>query len=139
MARVFMKALKSLQYILLIAISCCLSSAYSKEYIVYNIAQELPMGYKNEKVKKNYYVNIGAKQGLREGTILNVLRTISRTNPYKSKERYDYSVKVAEVKVIHVGEDSSIASMLAMKDTKDMPMFDINSVMIGDSVSVKVK
>ena len=135
-----MKAFKSLRYILLsIAAFCYFAGAYSKEYIVYNISQELPMGNKGEEIKKNYYINIGSNQGLRDGTILNVLRTISRTNPYKAKERYNYKVKIAEVKVIHVGEDSSIGGMLAMENSKDIPLFDINSVMIGDSVSIKVK
>lgn len=113
------------------------SMGFARDYIIYSIAQDIPMGYENEVVNKNYYVNMGQKQGLSEGTILDVYRIISRLDPYETKKRYNYKVKIGELKVLHTEEDSAIAGMEMMPANKDI-FYDVNGLMIGDHVGVKV-
>jgi hypothetical protein len=91
----------NLQFILIPCLFLLMSNGFSRDYIIYSVAQELPMGVENEKLKKNYYINMGNNQGLEQGTVLDVFRVISRLDPYETKKRYNYKVKIGEIEVVH--------------------------------------
>jgi hypothetical protein len=114
------------------------SKVFPKEYIIYSVAQDIPMGVENEVIHKNYYVNMGSKQGLDHGTVLDVFRVISRADPYETKKRYNYRVKIGELKVLHTEDDSSITELSEIKPQSENIYFEIPSFMIGDHVEVKV-
>lgn len=115
------------------------SATYAKDFIIYSIAQELPMGYAKEKKIKNYYVNIGKAQGIKEGTLLDVFRVQSELNPYESNKRYTYKIKIGEMKVIHSDQEAAIGRIEKMRDDDDLPLFEFQDLIIGDQVSVHVK
>lgn len=94
------------------------------------------MGTEGEVVKKNYYVNIGGQQGVKEGSILDVYRTISRVDPYSSKQRYNYKIKIGQLKVLHSEDSAAIGMLKQIKSGEDAPLYEIDNFMIGDIVSV---
>lgn len=115
-------------------------TAFAENYMIYSISQDFPMGFENEVLKKNFYVNIGEEQGVRSGTELNVYRTISRNNPFAKEkmERVNFQVKVGELKVIHTQGGNAIAEFNNFKTINPNLFLEVNSLMIGDHVSVKV-
>lgn len=115
------------------------SMSFSKDYVIYSIAQEFPMGVPGEVLKKNFYVNMGANQGIKEGTTLDVFRMISVLDPYESKKRYNHKIKIAELSILHAEESSSIGVLKKTMDSPEDPMFEIGKLMIGDHVNVSVK
>jgi hypothetical protein len=115
------------------------SMGFARDFIIFSIVQDLPMGYEQEVVNKNFYVNIGSKQGVSEGTTLDVFRTISRLDPYKRKQRYKYKIKIGELEVLHSENDTAIATLKESNVGKDLKVYDIGSFMVGDKVNVKVK
>lgn len=115
------------------------SMSFAKDYIIFSISQDLPMGDSENKPKKNFYINMGAQQGIKEGSLLDVYRIISRLDPYENKKRYNYKVKIGEVKVLHAEENSSIAMLHELRMDEDHPLFEIGNFMIGDHVNVKLK
>jgi hypothetical protein len=100
------------------------------------MTQDLPMGLPNEVVRKNYYVNIGANQGVKEDSVLDVFRIISVLNPYDNKQRVNYKVKIGELKVINVTENASITHMGKLES--NTPIFDLSYFMIGDHVAINL-
>jgi hypothetical protein len=110
----------------------------SAEFIIYSIVQDIPMGHENEVVKKNYYVNIGQNQGVRNGTSLNVVRLISRQDPYESKRRFNYNVNIGKLKVIHAEEKGSVTVLEKFDNGPDSPLYEIDNFMIGDKVEVSI-
>lgn len=108
----------------------------AKEFIIYSIVQDIPMGQEGEIVKKNYYVNIGGQQGVREGSVLDVYRTISRVDPYSSKQRYNYKIKIGKLKILHSEDAAAIGVLKEMRSGEDAPLYEIDNFMIGDLVSV---
>lgn len=115
------------------------SLGIAREYIIYSIAQDISMGEKNEKIIKNFYVNMGQQQGIQDGTILDVFRVISRLDPYSSKKRYNFKVKIGELRVLHAEEHSSITTLEKFEENINKPiMFEIKNFMIGDSINVHV-
>lgn len=113
-------------------------SAFARNHLIYTVEEEVPMGYENEITKKNYYVNMGANQGVKPGTILDVFRIISKSNPYDNLKRVNYKVKIGELKVLHSDEEAAIGSIKKMKLGDEDPLFEIRGFMIGDSVSVSI-
>lgn len=107
----------------------------ARSYVIFSMAQDLPMGFENEVVRKNYYVNIGTGQGVKKDSILDVFRIISVQNPYDNKKRVNYKVKVGTLKVIHSSEEAAIAQVEEY-EKKDVPIFELNQYMIGDHVAV---
>ncbi|MBT7608548.1 MAG: hypothetical protein HN576_02250 [Bacteriovoracaceae bacterium] len=113
--------------------------SFARDYIIFSISQDLPMDDSEVKPKKNFYINMGIQQGIKEGSLLDVYRVISRLDPYENKKRYNYKVKIGEVKILHVEEQSSIASTITLNTGEAHPLFEIKNLMIGDHVDVKLK
>ena len=110
---------------------------YASDYLIYSIMQEVPMG-DGTNPRKNYYVNIGKNQGLGNGSTLDVFRTIIRTDPYETKKRYNYKIKIGELQVIHHDDDAAIAISKMLHSGETMPITDVTNFMIGDHVSINV-
>ena len=111
----------------------------AKDHLIYSVSQEIPMGYKDEVIKKNFYLNIGANQGVAKGTTLDVYRVISKSNPYENLKRVNYKVKIGELKVLHSDDEASIGILSNLKDDEETPLIHLKGFMIGDHVSVNTK
>ncbi len=114
------------------------SMVFGREYIIYSIAQDVPMGIENEQINKNFYVNMGEKQGLSEGSVLDVYRVISRLDTYETKKRYNHRVKIGELEVLHTEENSAITGIKLFGPRNSKTYFEVPGLMIGDHVGVKV-
>ena len=128
-----------LQTILILVFTFTATMGLARDYIIYSIIQDVPMGEDNEIVKKNFYVNIGKKQGVREGITLDVLRTVSVQDQYKSKARYNHDIKIGELEVIHAEEGNSIGILKSLRNDEKTPYFEVSKFMIGDQVNIKLK
>ena len=124
-------------FLLLISIS---SSAYSKDYIIYSIDQEVPSGKKDEVIKKNFYLNIGSIQGISNGDLVNVYRRISKSNPYENNKQHQYSLKVGQLRIIHTQEYASIGILekLYSNNLKSTIVHN-SSIMIRDQIDLYIK
>jgi hypothetical protein len=134
-----MKIMKAILIFCISVISIYINPINAKEYMIYSIVHELDMGHEDSSPKKNFYVNMGDQQGVREGTIIDVYRNISRADPYETKKRYDYKVKIGEIKITHSEEQSAIGIMSMIRNGAQDPLFEIDGIMIGDKVAIHVK
>jgi hypothetical protein len=116
-----------------------ITSAHAVDHQIFNIAQDIPMGYKDEQVKRNYFVNLGSMQGVKNGTTLDVFRNVSVDNPYDTNKRMHYKVKIGELQIIHSDNGASIAKSKSFLDKNPELQLEINAFMIGDHVAVSVK
>lgn len=129
----------SLQTLTILFFVFTASMGFARDYIIFSIAQDLPMGFENEVIKKNYYVNIGNQQGVNTGAQLEVFRVVSRLDPYENKKRYNFKIKIGEIEVLHSEENSAIGVLKSVSKGSDSPYFEISQFMIGDHVGVKVE
>jgi len=122
----------------LILFTLLISQAVSaRSFVIFSMAQDLTMGFENEVVRKNYYVNIGSSQGVKKDSILDVFRIVSVQNPYDNKKRVNYKVKIGELKVLNTTDDAAI-TMVSNYEKEDTPIFELNQFMVGDHVSINV-
>ena len=113
------------------------SMSFARDYIIYGIDQDINMGFGNIP-KKNYYINMGATQGLSSGTTLNVYRSISILDPYENKKRYNHSVKIGELTVLHTEKETAIGKFKLLNNSDGTPFFEVNGFMVGDKVDLKL-
>ena len=105
--------------------------------MVFSIVQEVSLG-DGDVVRKNFYINMGQNQGVREGILLDVFRVISQVDPYQAKKRYNFKVKVGELQVIHSEDDSAIAVLKSFNLDKKALYLEVEGIMIGDHVAVNI-
>lgn len=122
-----------------LALLICSLNLFARDYLIYSISQDLPMGEDKEIIRKNYYINMGQTQGLNKGTKLNVFRRLSKLNPYDNEKRINYNVKVGELEIIHADDTAAIAVSSNINVASNDPIVDLKYFMIGDTVSVKTK
>ncbi|MBY0414505.1 MAG: hypothetical protein K2Q18_10080 [Bdellovibrionales bacterium] len=134
-----MKKFFELPVLFMIALTFTASMAIAKDYVIYSIAQDLPMGNPNEVLRKNFYVDMGKSQGVKEGSVLDVYRVVSVLDPYESKKRFNHRIKIGEVKVLHAEDASAIGVLNKIEEGENTPIFEVGKLMIGDIVTVKVK
>ncbi len=135
------KLLKFIDTPLIIAVlfAFTASMAFAKDYVIYSIAQDIPMGTPNETIRKNFYVDMGKNQGVKKDSVLDVFRIVSVLDPYGGKKRFNHKVKVGELKILHSEETTSIGVLNKMEDLEETPVLEVNALMIGDLVNVHVK
>lgn len=126
-----------MKFILFLLFVSSTQVAWGKSYVIFSMAQDLPMGFDGEIIRKNYYVNMGASQGIKKDSVLNVFRIVSVQNPYDNMKRENFKVKIGELKVIHSSAEASIA-MVNEYEKEDVPIFELNQFMIGDHVAISV-
>lgn len=134
-----MKKFFELPVVFMICLTFTASMAIAKDYVIYSITQDFPMGEKDEVLKKNFYVDMGKNQGVSKGAVLDVFRVISVLDPYESKKRYNHRIKIGEIKVLHAEETSSITTLNKLAKEDEAPVLDVGALMIGDIVTPHVR
>jgi hypothetical protein len=90
-------------------------------------------------LNKNFYINVGSKQGVEQGTVLDVFRKTLLEDSYRTKKNYQYNIKVGQLEVIHAEDESSIAKLHSMNDKPTDLQLDVEAIMIGDKVEISLK
>jgi hypothetical protein len=134
-----MKKFLELPVLFMVVLTFTASMAIAKDYVIYSISQDIPMGNKNEVIRKNFYLDMGKNQGVAKGSLLDVFRVVSILDPYENKKRFNHKIKVGELKVLHAEDGSSIGVLSKLESPDDTPIFEISNLMIGDIVTAHVK
>jgi hypothetical protein len=112
-------------------------SALSDETaIVYSVFKGIDLGNPNEKVQKDYFINLGTNQGIHVGTILEVARKSPSYDLTTEKLYKDLIFPFAQVKVIHAEKDASIARLSKLYPEDKTPVLTPRSVIVGDLVRI---
>jgi len=91
-----------------------------------------------EPVYRDYYVNIGKGDGVREGSILDVYRKIPVVDIYRNKTPGDLVIQIARLKVIHAQDQMSVARIYQEENSKNIPVVQFEKVMLGDRVELNL-
>jgi hypothetical protein len=121
---------------------CSSSLLIARDYVIFAIHQDVPMGTVGEKIVKNYFVNIGQVQGIREGSILNVYRLVSQLDPYQQNKKLDFKILLGHLRVVHLEQESLISEKILLSEKTTSPQglsLDIKDFMIGDSVDIQLE
>ena len=108
------------------------------EHIVFGMKTEIPMST-TDKPRKDYYMNIGTNQGVKQGTLLDVFRTVTTTDDLNNRSAANIMFRVAKVKVIHAEGEISVGRISEILPPIDVPIGAFPTVVVGDRVAVSTK
>lgn len=110
------------------------TTALSADAIVYSIYRGVDLGNPGEAPLKDFYVNVGSSQGVREGSVLEVLRKVPTYDLLTEKLYKDVIFPIARIRVIHVEQSAAVARLERMLPTDRTPSITPRAIMIGDFV-----
>jgi hypothetical protein len=108
--------------------------ARGAEFVVYSVYRGLDLGNPGETPLKDYFVNMGSAQGVREGMKLEVIRRVSTYDLASQKLYKDVSFPFATLKVIHVENNAAIARLDKLAPAEQTPTMSVRAIMVGDLV-----
>ena len=108
--------------------------AQADEFTVYQVYRGIDLGESDQPPPKDIFVNMGAGQGLKKGSILDVYRKISSFDNLSQRLVGDHLIPVGRVKIIHVDEKTAIARVDKFVSIDQEPGLLPQAVMIGDLV-----
>lgn len=110
--------------------------ARAADPMVYGVYRALDMGEPGEVIRKDFFVNIGSKNGVGIGSRLEVFRRAPTYDLVNSQYHSDTTFPIATLKVIHVEGSTAIARLEAMKPLDKTPAISPVTVMAGDLVQL---
>jgi hypothetical protein len=110
--------------------------ADSADFVVYSVYKPIDLGNPGETPQKDFYVNMGSSNGLRDGATLEVIRKVATYDLLSEKLYKDVSFPIARLKVIHVEENAAIARLDQLFPADKTPSVAYRAVMVGDIVQV---
>lgn len=108
--------------------------ARAADFVVYSVYRSLDMGNPGETPQKDYFVNVGSSQGVREGSVLTVYRRTATYDLLSEKLYREVTFPIAKIKVIHSESNAAIARMDKMFSLDKTPATTPNAIMVGDLV-----
>lgn len=84
---------------------------------------------------KEYFVDLGSRDGLAVGENLQVYRLVSVINGQSGGPWHLLKMKIGDLKVAFVGETSSLAREVEGRDLASLPPLEYNTFMMGDEVT----
>jgi hypothetical protein len=110
--------------------------AVASDYSVYEVFRSIDLGESDRQPPKEIFINMGALQGLKKGSVLDVYRKISSFDNLTEKLAGEHVIPVGRIKVIHADEKTAIARVDRFVSLEQEPALLPQSIMIGDLVRV---
>lgn len=108
--------------------------AAQTDYTVYQVYRGIDLGEGAAPPPKDIFVSIGASQGVRKGSMLDVYRRISSFDNLTQKHMGDHMIPVGKIRVIHVDDRTAIARADRFVSVEQEPALLPQAIMIGDVV-----
>lgn len=102
-------------------------------YTVYSVYQALDLGNPNEVPQKDYYLSMGQSQGVRDGSIIEVMRKVPTYDLVSEKLYKEMTFPIARLKVIHVESSTAVARLEKLFPPEKTPALSPRAVMVGIS------
>jgi len=109
-------------------------AAQSADFIVYGVYRPLDLGNPGEVSVRDFYINMGAANGLAPGSTVDVMRKMPTYDLEAQKLMTDVDFKIASLKVIHVEQNAAIARIDKILPVDETPAYAPRAIMVGDLV-----
>lgn len=105
---------------------------------IIQVTRKLRMSYREPLPPKEFYFDLGVRDGLKEGDIVEVFRMIPVVNSMSGGAWHLMRVTLGQMRITFVGESTSIGRSVNDREPASLPSVDYQSFMIGDQVEAKV-
>jgi hypothetical protein len=111
-------------------------SLKAAELKIVDVRRNIPLS-DDEPVFKDFYINGGAKDGLKPNLVITAIRKTSIRDASGTQSLGELSIPVAQVRVVFVAENLAVAREYKVLSRDDLPMLEQIGVMSGDVLDLK--
>ncbi|MFM8314874.1 MAG: hypothetical protein ACKOA8_11365 [Deltaproteobacteria bacterium] len=104
---------------------------------IIQVARRLRMSYSEPVPPKDYFIDLGERDGLKVGDRVEVYRYVPVPNRMASGDWHVMKVTLGELKIKQVGESTSVARYEREREINSLPAMEYQSLMLGDQVILK--
>ena len=104
---------------------------------IIQISHKLKMTAEEPLPEKDFYIDLGSRDGVKVGDSFDIFRKLTVTNVPSGGAVDLFKLPFGELKVYLVGDSASVAHITRTPEFKDLPVVDYANVMLGDDVRLK--
>lgn len=122
---------------LLIGLVCCLLPCISHakdEGTILQVVRHLKMSRKDNNPQKEVYIDLGFKDGLREGDRVWIYRVSPAVSELTGDVKELLPIRLAQLEILQSGDFTSVGREVAESRTAELPNIDFPVMMVGDRV-----
>ncbi len=104
---------------------------------VIHVSMTLRMKSTDPIAPRDYYIDVGSRDGVKPGDVLTVSRLVAVPNSMWQGPMRAMQVPIAEVQVTYAGDSSSITRVIRRPAAQLMAQLEYSQIMVGDEVGFK--
>lgn len=104
------------------------------EFMVYSMYRPVDLGDSSEPPAKDYFLNLGTRNGLKNGHLVKVFRRAATYDLTSQKLFKDVQFPIARLRVIHAESHAAIARLESFLPLDKTPGISPRAIMVGDVV-----
>lgn len=112
------------------------SSLRAAELKVVDVRRNIPLA-DDEPVYKDFYINGGAKDGLKPNLVVTAIRKTSIRDASGTQNLGEMAIPVAQIRVVYVADNLAVAREYKVLSRDELPMLEQIGVMSGDVLDLK--
>jgi len=113
----------------------CFAEAFSATIVL--VSRRLRMSAKEAVPAKDFFFDLGSKDGVRDGDILAVYRELPVMDGLAGMPTQAMRIPLGEIRVVNAGERVSVGRQHTARDAADLPAMLSSTFMMGDVVQMK--
>lgn len=114
------------------------TAAFADGHQVFGVKSDFPLA-DDQKMFRDVYVNLGTSQGVKDGSLLDVFRTMTTVDEINQRVGRNITFKIARLKVIHAEGDVAVARVEKFLSPETIPTGTYTNVVVGDQVEIASK
>ncbi|MBX3016712.1 MAG: hypothetical protein KF767_02395 [Bdellovibrionaceae bacterium] len=112
------------------------SSLRAAELKIVDVRRNIPLA-DDEPVYKDFYINGGAKDGLKPNLVVTAIRKTSIRDASGTQSLGELAIPVAQIRVVYVADNLAVAREYKVLSRDELPMLEQIGVMSGDVLDLK--
>lgn len=114
-------------------------NSFAAQGNIIQVSRKLRMSYREPNPPKEFYVDLGSRDGLKEGDIIEVFRMIPVVNSMSGGAWHLMRVTLGQLRVTFLGESTAIGRSVNDREPASLPSVEYQAYMIGDQVEAKIQ
>lgn len=104
---------------------------------IIQVNRKLRLSYNDPMPPKDYFIDLGTRNGIKVGDILEVTRQMPVRNSLSEGPWHVMKVSLGEMRIYVVGESTAVGHMEFEREPSSLPTMDFPTFMLGDEVALK--
>jgi hypothetical protein len=113
------------------------SLGYAANGTIIQVSRKLRLSYNESMPPKDYFIDLGTRNGIKVGDVFEVTRQIPVQNSLSEGPWHLMKVTLGDIRVYAVGESTAVGHSDFEREPTALPAMEFQTFMLGDEVALK--